>query len=159
MVTRFQDGRFVVRGDKWEQAGGFPLFRVVRGDNVGNPNEAAQRAAAHVKQLLAPIAPDLDVEPLIIFVSPRANLEVSNPVVPVLHTDDKHEPNLKDYMRELAQQQKQNVAEQQASKKKGKPKQETGFVIAPDKIEALARTFEEATFPSKLRKSLAESNE
>jgi hypothetical protein len=160
IVTRFQDGRFVVRGDKWERTGGFPLFHLLRGDNIGNPNEDAQRAAAHVKQLLAPIAADLDVQPLIVFVAPRAYLEVSDPIVPVLHTDDKHEPNLKNYMRQLAQQQKQNVTEQQPSKKKGKQKQESGFLIAPDEIEAIARAFEDATFPSKLkRETLVESNE
>ncbi len=154
MVTRFQDGRFVVRGDRWETVGGLRLLRFIRGDDIGKPNEEAQRAAAHVKELLTPIAPDLDVQPLIIFVAPRAHLEVSNPIVPVLHTDDKHEPNLKDYMRALAQQQKQRVAEPQPPKKKARQKQEMGFVIPPDEIEGLAEAFEDSTFPSKLKKKI-----
>jgi hypothetical protein len=160
MVTRFQDGSYVVNGDKWERAGSLRLLRFVRGDDIGRPNEDAQRAADHVKQLLAPISPDLNVQPLIIFVDPRARLDVSDATIPVLHTDDKQEPNLKDYMRELAQQQKQRVAEPQPSKKKGKQKQEFGFIITPDEIEGLAEAFEEATFPAKLKKKInSESDE
>jgi hypothetical protein len=160
MVTRFQDGRYVVDGDRWQRIGGIRALRFLRGDDIGKPPEEARRAAAHVKQLLAPIAPDLDVQPLIIFIDPRARLEVSNPAVPVLHADDKREPNLKDYIRELARQQKQKVAAQQPSQKKGKQRQETGFVIAPDEIESLAAAFEDATFPSKLRrKTGSESDE
>lgn len=148
MVTRFQEGRYVVNGDHWERVGGFGPLRILRGDSIGKPNEEAQRAADHVRELLEPIAPDLEVQPLVIFVDPRARLEVNDPIVPVLHADEKQEPNLKDYMRDLAQQQKQKAAGEPSSKKRGKqPKQETGFVIAPDQIEELARAFEEATLP------------
>jgi hypothetical protein len=152
MVTRFQDGYYRVNGDRWERSGGVvsrPL-RFLRGDDIGKPTEDAQRAAAHVKQLLQPFAPDLEVQPLVIFVSPRARLEVSNPVVPVLHADDKYDPNLKDYMRDLAQ--KQKVMQPSSSKKKTRHKQESNYVIPPDEIEGLAQVFEDATLPERAKK-------
>lgn len=146
MVTRFQDGRYVVNGDRWQRAGGFPILRFLRGDNIGKPDEDARKAAAHIAALLKPIAPDVEVQPLVIFVDPRARFELHDPSVPVLHADDKIEPNLKDYMRDLGQQQKPKV-EEQSAKKKGKPKTDTSSVIPADQIEEIARAFEEATLP------------
>ncbi len=146
METRFQDGYYVVNGDRWQRAGGFPIFRFLRGDNIGKPDEDARKAAVHVEELLKPIAPDIEVKPLVVFVDPRARFELHDPAVPVLHADDKIEPNLKDYMRDLGQQQKQKV-EEQSGKKKGKPKVESSFVIPADQIDEIARAFEEATLP------------
>jgi len=145
MVTRFQDGLFVINGDRWERVGGMRLLRFLRGDNLGNPADDAKRAAAHVKELLSPIAPDIEVEPLVVFTDPRARLEVTNPSVPALLTNDKQEPNLKDYMRELAQKQKQSVDTVTAPKKKGKSRQDSGSAIPPDEIEKLATAFEDLT--------------
>jgi len=152
MVTRFQEGSYVANGDKLERVGGVGVLRFLRGDNIGKPYEDAQRAAAHIQELLNPIAPDLEVQPLVVFVDPRARLQVHDPLVPVLHTDDKIEPNLRDYLRNLAQQ-KQKVTEEQPSKKKGKQKQqEPTYVIPPDEIENIASAFEDSTLPEKAKK-------
>lgn len=162
MITRFQNGSYRVTGDKWHTSGGIlgSAGRFFRRDDVGNPTEEAQRAAAHVKELLQPIAPEIDVQPVVIFVDPRARLNLTDSVVPVLYADDKKEPSLKDYMRELTQQQKQKTLEDQPpKKKKGKQKPEYGFVIPPDDIESLAMAFEDATFPTKSKRSPAEQDE
>jgi len=155
MITRFQDGRYQVKGDKWQTYGGlFSAFgRFFRRDDIGNPTEEAMRAADHVKRFFEPFAPDIEVQPLILFVDPRARLEINDPVLPVLYTDDKQKPNLKDYMRDLAQQQKQKSSNDQ-SRKKGKARSsDSGYAISPEEIEGLAEAFEQATLPGKRKKA------
>jgi hypothetical protein len=143
MITRFQDGSYTVTGDQWKTTRGLTITRLFRQDGIGNPNEEALRAAVYLKGLLEPIAPEIGVQPLIVFVDPRARLDISDPTVPILYADDKQKPNLKDYMRDLSQQQKQKVDQ---PKKKGNLQNETGFAIPPDDIDDLANAFEEATF-------------
>lgn len=123
ITTRFQEGVFSVEGDKWSQAGSVlsSLLRVFRRDGIGNPTVDAQRAAEHVSKLLQPIAPNVEVRPLIVFTDPRARVNIINPTVPVLYAKDELEPNLKDFMREV-------------------PK-EKRISLTPEQIE----TFEEAT--------------
>lgn len=145
MVTRYQDGYFEVDGDRWKVPGGVFRFisRIFRRDDVGNPTEDALRAAAHVKNLIAQVAPSTEVQPLIIFVDPRARLSITNPTVPVLYADGKREPNLRDYIRERTRQQSpQEVT--QVKKKHGKSSKAVAVVedsagtIAPEEIaEAL----------------------
>lgn len=148
IITRWQDGSYVVNGDQWKVQGGIlsTLGRFLRRDSVGNPSEEARKAAAHVKALLANDAPGVEVQPLIIFVDPRARLEIENPTVPVLFADETKEPNLRDYLRELAQ--KQQITEQSQPTGKKKPDQSKteakpeGSVINPEQV---ASALEEAT--------------
>lgn len=120
MITRFQDGSYTVDGSRWQTgAGAFSaITRFFRQDGIGNPAEEAQKAAAHVKELLQTTIPDVEVQPLIIFVDPRAKLELKNPTVPVLYADIRKEPNLRDYMRDIAQQRQLQENTQPAGKKK-----------------------------------------
>ncbi len=101
ITTRYQDGSFTVNGDQWSTAGGTmaALMRGFRRDGIGNPNQDALNAAAHVKKMLANIAPDVEVKPLIVFIDPRAQISVENPVIPVLYANPKQKPNLMEYMR------------------------------------------------------------
>jgi hypothetical protein len=125
ITTRFQDGRYSVSGNDWKTYGGFlnGVWRFFRRDAIGNPNEDAQNAARTVKKMLEPIAPDVEVRPLVVFIDPRVTLSIDNPDVPVLFADSKLEPNLKEYMRTI-------------------PK-EARDTLTPEQIEA----FEEATIP------------
>jgi hypothetical protein len=125
ITTRFQDGLFSVNADRWSQAGGglSALLRVFRRDGIGNPTLDAKRAATHLGTLLQPIAPNVEVRPLIVFISPRARIDITNPTVPVLYASDDLKPNLKDFLREV-------------------PK-EARVSLTPQQIEA----FEEATLP------------
>jgi len=125
MVTRFQDGRFSVDGDRWttHKSALGKLIGIFRFDSIGNPTQEAERAAQHVRELLKPIAPDVPVQPLIVFFDPRADVTVTNPTVPVLYPDLKKRPNLKEYLRDVARE--------------GRPS------LTPEQIEA----FEEATLP------------
>ncbi|MGQ9887493.1 MAG: nuclease-related domain-containing protein [Aggregatilineales bacterium] len=103
IVTRFQDGTFTVRGDRWVTHGGAfsSLLRLLRQDGIGDPNHDALRAAQHLQKLLAPFAPTVEVKPLIVFVDPRARLILQNPSIPTLYAHPKQQPNLKDYLRDL----------------------------------------------------------
>jgi hypothetical protein len=106
MVTRFQDGRFTVEGDSWKshRSAISRLFSIFRLDAIGNPTLDAQNAAARLQKIIEPIAPGVPVYPLIVFVDPRAQVEMLNPTVPVLYADRKRDPNLNDYLRDLAKE-------------------------------------------------------
>ncbi|MCK6577674.1 MAG: NERD domain-containing protein [Anaerolineae bacterium] len=84
-VTRFQDGRFEVVDDKWRSRRSLPMRIVglLRFDGIGDPTADAQRAVEHVKKLLAGVAPDVEVHPVIIFHDPRASVKVTGSSVPV----------------------------------------------------------------------------
>ncbi|NDJ60580.1 MAG: NERD domain-containing protein [Chloroflexi bacterium] len=115
IVTRFQDGRIFNEGDRWRVRKN-PLVRllsVFRLDNVGNPTFDALRAAQILQAKLAPIAPDIEVQPLIVFVDPRVQLQVNEPTVPVLHADPKHTPNLKTYFRDAAREKRPTLTPEQ----------------------------------------------
>ena len=101
ITTRYQDGTFTVKGDEWTTEGGAmsAFMRTFRRDGIGNPNQDALAAAAHVQKLLAPIAPGVTVKPLIVFTDPRAQLNVDNPAIPVLHASPKLKPNIIEFMR------------------------------------------------------------
>lgn len=103
IITRYQDGRFSVTGDKWKHHRSTigRLFAIFRMDGVGNPTREAIEAAQYIRYITEDYDPDLEIQPLIVFVDPRANIEIENPVVPVLHADSKKEPNLKNFLRDM----------------------------------------------------------
>jgi hypothetical protein len=125
VITRFQDGRYTVEGDRWttHRSGAGRLFSLFRMDSIGNPTQDALKAAEHVKRLLEPIAPDVRVQPLIVFTDPRAQVDIVSTDVPVVYANPKRDPSFKDYVRDL-----------------GKERRST---LTPEQITA----FEEATLP------------
>jgi hypothetical protein len=129
IVTRFQDGRISVSGSRWRRHRGFfsQMLSIFRLDGLGNPGLEAEIAAEHLQEILNPIAPDIQVQPLVVFVDPRAQLTIENPTVPVLHASTRVQPNLKDYLR-------------------GIPKDERK-TLTPEQLEA----FEAATLPAAAR--------
>jgi hypothetical protein len=147
VVTRFQEGKFSVEGDKWKTAGGAltAVTRFFRQDHIANPTHDAQRAAEHVQKLLDSKMPGLHVQPLIIFVDPRAQVETVDTAVPVLYADERKEPNLRDYLREISDRQAKLAAEQAAKSKKkpgkGADDADSGGIDA----EAVAEAFDDAT--------------
>ncbi|MFN8373526.1 MAG: nuclease-related domain-containing protein [Anaerolineae bacterium] len=134
IITRFQDGSYSVTGDKWTTNLGLwnRVLRTMRTEHIGNPTHDAIVAAEHTKRLIAGIAPNVEVQPLIIFVDPRVQLSITDPVVPVLFPYDNLEPNLKDYLREV----------------KG-----SRATISNNDLVALVDAFENATLPKDKQKS------
>lgn len=102
MITRYQDGRYTVEGDKWttHRNAISRLFSVLRFDSIRNPNEDAKAAAAQVQAMVDQVATGVTVQPLIVFVDPRAQVEMLNPTIPVLYPELKREPSLKSYIRD-----------------------------------------------------------
>lgn len=132
IVTRFQDGRYTVEGDKWttHKSALSRLLSIFRFDNIGNPTADALRAADHVKALLAPIAPDVEVIPVIVFTSPKAEVNLLAPTVPVVLPTGKKTLSLSSGLKEILRS---------STKTEGK-----GAALTPEQIEA----FEQATLPN-----------
>jgi nuclease-like protein len=128
IITRFQDGKYKVVGDKWttQSSAIRAVTSIFRMDGIGNPTADALRAAEHLKKALQPIAPDIEVQPLIVFVDPRATIVIEDPAVPVLRPDAKQDPSLKDYL--------------------FKKVERKGTMLTPEQI----RAFEEATLPARV---------
>ncbi|MCA9883947.1 MAG: NERD domain-containing protein [Anaerolineae bacterium] len=131
IVTRWHNGRYTVKGDRWQtkqsifsRLGGF-----IRADGIGSPSLDAQRAAEKVQKQLSKIAPDVDVTPLIVFIDSTAEIEIEDSDIDIVFTDPKAKPSLKSYLRDLN---KENVS---TDKKQGT------MPLTDEQIEA----FEEAT--------------
>lgn len=89
IVTRYHDGLFRVENDRWRAVRN-PLMTVLsflRFDTLGNPTADAQRAAKHIQALLEPIAPHVQVQPLIVFFDPRSAVDVVSSTVPVVQME------------------------------------------------------------------------
>ncbi len=103
-----QEGNFTVEGDSFRRAGG--LFRkflnYFRQDTLGVPFRDATRDAEKVQALIDQVAPDsgIKVQPVIVFTSPAAEIEVTDPALPVVHAENKKRPSLKTFMREMKKQ-------------------------------------------------------
>jgi len=113
IVTRWHKGEHINKGGDWKTKRSFlgRFASLIRMDGIGNPTADAERAADHVRKMLDKAAPDAEVEvqPLVVFLDPKAELDLEDTEVPVLYTDDKAEPSLIGYMRELNRQQKEDL--------------------------------------------------
>lgn len=103
ITTRWHGGSFTVNGDRWRTNASAisRLFSSMRLDGIGNPTWDAQRDSAHIRKILANIAPDVPVQPLILFVDPKATVQIENSAIPILYAGEKQSPNLKEYLRDL----------------------------------------------------------
>lgn len=130
IVTYYQEGRFGVEGDRWRSYRGAlgTILSLFRFDRLGNPTANALAAAEKVKKVLGSIAPDVVVYPLILFVDPRAQVELENPTVPVVFGDPKSKESLKEYLKDKLAEGKKGSAQ-------------PSMPLTPEQIEA----FEEAT--------------
>ncbi len=115
MTTRFQDGSYTVNGTKWVTNKSLigRLLGLLRMDMIGDPTRDAEQAAERVQKMLAEIAPDVTVQPLVIFVDPRVQIQVINSPVPILHANPKMAQNLKDYMKDVTKQKLTSLTQEQ----------------------------------------------
>lgn len=109
ITTRFQNGSYQVDGERWKtQESAFSRFTsFFRRDGIGHP---ASEARSHADRLQALLPEGIDVRPLIVFVDPAARLEVSDSPVPVLYADSKREPNIRDHLRKIPEQERQPMS-------------------------------------------------
>jgi hypothetical protein len=115
LITRFQDGQFTVEGDQWRthRSALGRVFSIFRFDSIGNPSNEARTAAQQVKALIDQVAEGIDVQPIVVFVDPRAQVNAINPSVPVLYPDSKRTPNLKNYIRDYAKANRPSLSQSQ----------------------------------------------
>jgi hypothetical protein len=105
-TTRFQDSRFRVEGETWYswKARGplAPLFLFLRQEGLGDPFKQARKDAASVQVHVDKALPNagIKVQPAVVFISPKVELEMIDPAVPVVYGDSKRKPSLKSLLRE-----------------------------------------------------------
>lgn len=136
IVTRWHDQKFTVSEGKFVTRKNVisKFFSALRFDGVGKPFRDAEYAKDRVSDALSSIAPDVEVQPLVIFVDSSAEIEVEGELeIPVLFADPKQKPNIKDYLRDV----KRQMAEEQED-----AKNKNVMPLTDEQIEA----FEQATF-------------
>ncbi len=103
ITTRWHNGSYAVNGDRWRTNASVisRFFSSMRLDGVGNPTWDAQRDATRIQKILAAIAPDVPVQPLILFVDPKATVQIEKTEIPILYAGEKQSPNLKEYLRDM----------------------------------------------------------
>lgn len=103
ITTRWQNGKYKVEDDRWVTKAN-PISRLMaslRMDGVGQPGTDARYAAEHAQKLLQEAGINVPVQPLIVFLDPRAEVEVTRSDIPVLFASIKHEKSMTDYLRSL----------------------------------------------------------
>ncbi len=95
---------YSVSGSKWSGDSGLMrrLNGYMRQDLIGNPFVEAQYQAQQVQKMLSRLAPStkFEVQPVIVITSPRAQVTIDNPALPVVYADPKKSPSLRDYLRD-----------------------------------------------------------
>ena len=103
ITTRWHNGRYTVEGSKWKNHQGIiaKWFSFFRMDGIRNPTVDAVQAANKLEKTMKSIAPDVDIQPLVVMIDPKADVTIKEPAIPVLYADPKSKPNLKDFMRRV----------------------------------------------------------
>lgn len=89
LTTREIDGKVEQNGPRWKKKGG--LFRRLfsfSGPQLGNPSFETDAAVSNVEKYLAEQQLEVDVEGAVVFVHPKAELDIEEPDYPVLHGDE-----------------------------------------------------------------------
>jgi hypothetical protein len=96
-IVRDQTGEISVRGAEWKSKFSIgKLLLAFAQEGLGNPTIEAQDAANRLLAWIKARLPDFSgaVQPVIVFIDPRAKLQITEPVVPVLEPK-----NLKKWLR------------------------------------------------------------
>jgi hypothetical protein len=115
LTTVWQERPYRVKGNKWYGEEGLmrKLNGYMRQDLLGNPFQTALFEAQRIQKLVDQIAPEsgVEVQPLIVFISPRASFEAEDPVLPVLYGDPKKKPSLRLYLRDVKAENRPTLSE------------------------------------------------
>jgi hypothetical protein len=98
LKAKLLDGRIFCHGDHWRRQMSLGrLVRLLSEERLGNPSKQAQRETDVMRRFVTSHLPDMDVpmQPVVVFVDPKAELSVVEPTVPVVPMRD-----LKAYLRE-----------------------------------------------------------
>jgi NACalpha-BTF3-like transcription factor len=106
ITVRFQTARAKVEGDTWTdyRARGIfgRLMLFMRQEGLGKIQEDALNDAAVLQGVIDEALPDAGIEalPIVVFVNPKAVIEISNPTVAVAYASQKRKPTLKSVLRD-----------------------------------------------------------
>jgi hypothetical protein len=78
------------------------VLSFLRQDQIGNPIREARAAAADLQAHVDTALPDakIVVQPVVVFISEKADLDVQAPAIPVVSASTKKKPTLKTLLRE-----------------------------------------------------------
>jgi len=103
ITTMWHEKAYKVSGRKWSGDGGLGrfLFGFLRQDLLGDPFREAEFQAQQMQKLVDKIAPDsnIQVQPVVVFISPKVSLEIEDPAIPVVYANPKKKPNLRQFLR------------------------------------------------------------
>jgi hypothetical protein len=120
LTTVWQDRPYSVTGKKWHGEEG--LFRKINGymrqDLLGNPFQNALLDAQQMQKLVDKIAPDsgVEVQPLVVFISPKGEFTAEDPLYPVLYADPKRKPSLRTFLRDVKAENRPTLTDEQLDK-------------------------------------------
>jgi hypothetical protein len=127
LTTRFHETRIKVEGEHWinYKARGplGPALVYLKQEHLSDPFKQARQEAASVQAIVDEALPGsgITVQPIIVFTGLKANVEIEDPIIPVVYADPKKKPNLKAVIKE---DKVVNQPEKPAKGGKGKPAQE-----------------------------------
>ena len=117
ITTVWQERPYNVTGKKWHGEEG--LLRKINGymrqDLLGSPFQTAHMEAQQMQKLVDKIAPNsgIEVQPLVVFISPKAEFAADDPLIPVLYADPKRKPSLRNYLRDVKSENRPTLTEEQ----------------------------------------------
>ncbi len=110
ITLREMDGRIMERGSRWTRKGlGLRRLFSFSGPQLGSPSLDAEQAVKEVEAHLAEQQMEFDVNGAIVFFHPEVELDIEDPLYPVLHGDE-----LIEFIKDLEPDPSITQAEQQA---------------------------------------------
>lgn len=106
LTTRYQVTRFKVEGDTWtnyRSRGPLgPAFLYLRQEQLGKPFDDALIESGKLQEIIDKALPEsgIEVQPIVVFTSERATLEIINPTLPVVYGSPRKKPSIKTALRE-----------------------------------------------------------
>lgn len=107
LTPQYQGGTITFEKNRYKQAGVGFFGRVVGQEGLSRPEAEAQGYQQDFEKFLKKANIDeslIDVQPVIVFTNPKANVQVQDSPIPTLHVD-----KLKDYIRRKAKEQPANM--------------------------------------------------
>ena len=103
LTTYSQPATVYFEKDKWHTTDSLPkrLQRAISQNSLGDPIREARNEAKKTQEWLRRHLQrdDITVQPVIVFLNPKANVYADSPIIPATHAD-KRKPSLKAYIRE-----------------------------------------------------------
>ncbi len=108
LVPQHQPGEISYENNRFKQKGVFFLSRLFAQEGIGRPDLEAQAYQQDMQKFLKKSLPEADlppVQPVIVFVNPKASVQVADSPIPAMHVE-----KLKDFVRRKGKEQSVDLA-------------------------------------------------